>query len=387
MDLGAQPLKRAISSVLISTALVFMASACHADPKSNALFVRARRVARKIHSLEGHLEKTSSTSGAATRKWHGTLQVLKPRCWRARVVSADGKSVLHELSDGVSFVDITERTKQYLRQEPPSEVIGFPNVTSPVLTLLLAPHRLPGEAATHYLGRLRARGQWYQVVSAWDVEGWPPDIQVRLFFDGRGLPVGEELSGRGSGALTIDRNWLTDIRLNVPLAEREFAFTPPADYTLEEIPDFTDRLLRVGTEAPEFRLPRLDGGEPLTLSAARKGGKAVLVVFWTYLFDDGRAELVYLEKVYPRLRGQGLEIIAANPNEPRDQIRRYVKKRHFSFPQAVLPPDSPEVSQAYGLRAFPVTYLIDGPTGKVLWSCMGFDEKSLRAALKGGGLE
>jgi peroxiredoxin len=109
--------------------------------------------------------------------------------------------------------------------------------------------------------------------------------------------------------------------------------------------------LKAGTLAPEFRLPRLDGGE-LSLSELR--GRLVLLVFSSPHCGPCNALAPKLEKFhrkYPRL-----EIVMISKEEP-EANREKVNEHGLTFP--VVLQKQWEVSRDYAYFATPVAYLID----------------------------
>ena len=109
--------------------------------------------------------------------------------------------------------------------------------------------------------------------------------------------------------------------------------------------------LKAGTVAPEFRLPRLDGGE-LSLSELR--GKPVFLVFSSPSCGPCNALAPRLEKFHrkhPRL-----EMVMISKEDP-EANREKVNEHGLTF-QVVLQKQW-EISRDYAMFATPVAYLID----------------------------
>jgi len=109
--------------------------------------------------------------------------------------------------------------------------------------------------------------------------------------------------------------------------------------------------LKAGTVAPEFRLPRLDGGE-LALSDLR--GKFVLLVFSSPHCGPCNILAPKLEKFHRKL--PQLELVMISQREPAEN-RAKVKEHGLTFPVALQ--KQWEVSRDYAYFATPVAYLID----------------------------
>jgi peroxiredoxin len=109
--------------------------------------------------------------------------------------------------------------------------------------------------------------------------------------------------------------------------------------------------LKAGSVAPEFRLPRLEGGE-LALSDLR--GKFVLLVFSSPKCGPCNALAPKLEKFHSKL--PQLEVVMISQGGPEDNFAK-VKEHGLTF--TVVMQKQWEVSRDYAMFATPVAYLID----------------------------
>jgi len=110
--------------------------------------------------------------------------------------------------------------------------------------------------------------------------------------------------------------------------------------------------LKAGTRAPDFRLPRLDGGE---LSLGELRGQRLLLVFSSPHCGPCNTLAPQLEKFHrghPDL--QMVMVSRGEPNENRDKVKEY----GLTF-QVVLQQQW-EISRLYAMFATPMAYLIDG---------------------------
>ncbi len=110
-----------------------------------------------------------------------------------------------------------------------------------------------------------------------------------------------------------------------------------------------------GEPAPPFLLPALTG--PKVALPADLAGKVVALRFWADWCPYCRKEMAELQPVYARLHGRGLEILALNVAQDRDTVRRFVEPLGISYP--VLLDGEGAVARAYGVKALPITWLID----------------------------
>lgn len=158
------------------------------------------------------------------------------------------------------------------------------------------------------------------------------------------------------------------------VAPGAFVFVPPTGAHPLSAGDET-KLLAIGTDAPDFAASHLDG-KPMKLSDFC--GKPVLLSFWFYSCATCREELPRLQKLSAEYAVRGLVTLAVNFGDQPETIGAYFEKEKFTFTPAVQ--NKGEVSSAFGVRAYPSSYLI-GPDGKVVWRAVGFDEATLRSAL------
>jgi peroxiredoxin len=130
--------------------------------------------------------------------------------------------------------------------------------------------------------------------------------------------------------------------------------------------------LKAGTPAPDFHLPRLDGGGDLSLSQLR--GRRVLLVFSSPGCGPCNLVAPELEKFHHQNgaqagspapggegRGEGeppqpLQILMISKGEPKEN-RAKVKEHKLTFP--VVLQQQWEISRRYAMFATPVAYLID----------------------------
>jgi methylamine dehydrogenase accessory protein MauD len=108
--------------------------------------------------------------------------------------------------------------------------------------------------------------------------------------------------------------------------------------------------LKPGRRAPDFTLPRVDGGET---SLKEYGGKRVLLVFVQPNCGPCHEVVPALSRLH---RSGELEVLAVNKAE-RDEAAEWAAEVHAEFP--VLVQDGLEISKKYQVFATPFAFLID----------------------------
>jgi peroxiredoxin len=110
-----------------------------------------------------------------------------------------------------------------------------------------------------------------------------------------------------------------------------------------------------GQPAPTFRLNSLAGGAVSVPADA--AGKVLAIRFWADWCPYCRKEMAELQPVYARLQARGLQILAVNVAQDRDTVQAFVEPLGIAYP-VLLDPDG-ATARAYGVKALPITWLID----------------------------
>ncbi|MCU0840634.1 MAG: TlpA family protein disulfide reductase [Thiobacillaceae bacterium] len=110
-----------------------------------------------------------------------------------------------------------------------------------------------------------------------------------------------------------------------------------------------------GEPAPAFQATTLSG-IPVRVPADY-AGRVVALRFWADWCPYCRREMAELGPVHTRLRAQGLEILAVNVAQDADTVRRFITPLGIAYP-VLLDPDG-AIVRSYGVRALPVTWLLD----------------------------
>ena len=112
----------------------------------------------------------------------------------------------------------------------------------------------------------------------------------------------------------------------------------------------------VGSLAPDFQLPDLDG-QAVSLSDFR--GKPVLINFWASWCGPCLYEMPYIQEVFEdeEWSDKGLIILAVNLGEDPPVVTKFMAAYGFSFP--VLLDVKQVVAQEYNIRGIPASFFID----------------------------
>jgi DsbE subfamily thiol:disulfide oxidoreductase len=106
--------------------------------------------------------------------------------------------------------------------------------------------------------------------------------------------------------------------------------------------------------APDFTLATPDGRK---MSLKDYRGKVVFLNFWATWCPSCRTEMPDMDKLYREFKGKGLEIVAVNVKDKRDDAMGFVKNMKLTYP-IMMDPEG-EIGLLYGAWGMPATYLID----------------------------
>ncbi len=368
---------------LAALLLAALASAAAADRKSEALLKRVQKAIAEAKTLQAEGTVTA-LGGGQEQSFKISVRLMKPNFARIRLTGLPGGDRAL-LSTGSTVYQVLDGPKQYAASPAPptGESLGFVSHFSPE-ALFFSPTGLPEAGKTRHAGEKTVDGRRYEVLEVTSDEA----PQVRKYLVGpsglvevldavfKGTPPAS-----GDQAMTV---WLKDVKVNVPMTPEEFAYTPPADF--KPLQPEQGRLLNPGETAPDFQLPRAEGGQ-LALSDALKGKKAAVVLFWFEKCEVCRAALPELQKLYGQLREKGLEVIAVNAGDPEEVVRRVAREEKLGFP-VVLGGQGEQytLGRAYGVGAYPSLFVV-GPDRKVVMAVLGYPELSLRGVLARLGVQ
>jgi outer membrane lipoprotein-sorting protein len=264
---------------LVGAALLTLGGVASADQKSDALFQKAREALSSARTLEAEVVQRFE-AGDQKGGYTANVRLMKPNLGEVVIKPEGGRPGETTISDGKNLYRIMPGQKQYMRMPAnPKGVGGLAGFFMP-LKAFFEPEALAAGAGHKSAGMKEVDGKSYEVVQF--TSSQPPEGPTRYYFDENGLLAGMEIDLKDGPREGIFRLWLKNLRLNAPLTEKQFAYTPPAGFKLHDpFAELNAALLKVGTSAPDFRLPQPDGGN-LSLSGVRKGKKAVLINFWFY---------------------------------------------------------------------------------------------------------
>ena len=153
------------------------------------------------------------------------------------------------------------------------------------------------------------------------------------------------------------------------------AFVAPlALHAQHEKPD-NSALLAVGTEAPDFSLPTVDGEATIALKDYQ--GRYLVIDFWASWCPDCRKANPRMVDLYKRYADEavGISFLGVSFDTDREACLKAVEKDGITWPQVseLKKWKETEISRLYGIRWIPTVYVIDN-AGKVLYAGNNLNE-------------
>lgn len=148
---------------------------------------------------------------------------------------------------------------------------------------------------------------------------------------------------------------------------------------VEQIESMIARMekVQVGSEAPDFTLPDVDGN-PVSLSSFR--GKYVLVDFWAAWCPDCRKENPNIVSAWEKYKNKNFTVLGVSLDRNRDQWLAAIEKDKLSWTQVSdLKYWSSDAAVLYCIRWIPMSFLID-PEGKII--AIGLEGEELHNKLE-----
>jgi cytochrome c biogenesis protein CcmG, thiol:disulfide interchange protein DsbE len=107
--------------------------------------------------------------------------------------------------------------------------------------------------------------------------------------------------------------------------------------------------------APELRLPRLGGTQPVSLSAWR--GKVVVLNYWASWCPPCRDESPLLERWQKKIASQGGTVVGVDALDVTSDARAFMRRNGLDYP--MLRDGDGHTQQRFGITGYPETFVID----------------------------
>src|SRR5690625_4089899 len=117
-------------------------------------------------------------------------------------------------------------------------------------------------------------------------------------------------------------------------------------------------IYKIGDQAPDFQLQQINKKNDLeTIRHIDCKGKGVMLKFWATLCLPCEVEMPYMEELYPKYKGIGIEIIAVSLDATAPVIHQFIDTYNLTIP---IPHDTrKQVMDLYKMGPIPSAFFIN----------------------------
>ena len=321
-----------------------------------------------------------------------------------------GKTRMEIKTSGTTMLDVSDGETTWVYNSMTKQYAKIPAAQGPAAVMAVMGIKLPDTSYIHT--SYKTTGQETIDIDGQKYECWVVEMQISEFSFASG-PNDKVAPPKVTGAVMtswIDKKLGIDVqftfamtmqmggkdiemnqkvvkkglKIDQPLAEAMFTFTPPPDAKeVKELNLFgmAAKSDLTGKPAPAFEVKTISGE---TFSLATLKGKPVLLDFWATWCRPWRRSMPVLEKISIEFKNSDLVILGVNTGEDREVVEEFLKKAQFEYP-AVLSGES-GILESYKVTAYP-TFILIGRDGKIVANEVGFGgEDQLRQMIDKAGL-
>jgi peroxiredoxin len=143
--------------------------------------------------------------------------------------------------------------------------------------------------------------------------------------------------------------------------------------------------LSVGTKAPNFTLPTIDGKTFTLADNFKAPGKVVVLDLWATWCPPCRAEIPHLINLQSKFKNKRVTIVGVSLDRGKAEVVDFAKEQGINYIVA-HDPNGEKVGGAYQVRGIPATYIID-KSGVIRYAHSGFPRDAAEAKRKAAEFE
>ena len=363
---------RIVLLTLYTVLFAFLGRSAAADGPGDALLKRCVDAEARLQSL--HAEFTQRIdSERATVFRSGEIALKKPNKGHISYREKPGEMhvILH--SDGQTLYRYAPAENEYTKSSIDPAGGNFGNLFAKIFFYAdtLNQFRAQGVGAK-ILGSLLVGGTACKLLK---ILGSPPGTSYQFYIGPDGLLRGMKFESAAAGPKFSEEHRYIKVRTDAGALALAMAWKIPKGARLHPAPSgdpaspdpgdtasqTQQELLKVGSKAPDFKLPAIGGGK-LSLSSFYRGKRVILLNFWNASSDPGVEELSHLGALISDLAGKGFDVLTIDSGDALEPIRKLWLAKKLSL-HGVWKGDT--VIEQYHVLAIPTNYLIDGK-GKII---------------------
>ncbi|WP_432712306.1 TlpA family protein disulfide reductase [Pedobacter sp.] len=178
------------------------------------------------------------------------------------------------------------------------------------------------------------------------------------------LPMGEEVIMenviKNAKEIQTFNNWITELELNIKIDDKLFDKEILSGYNKERIVDEaqqpeTKQLLKIGSLAPNWTLPLLDGG---ILKLSDLKDKIVIIDFWYKACAPCVQQMLDLQKLHDKFDKNKVVFIGVNTKDDPSStnLTTFLKNRGITMKNVY---NGKQIEKLYNVSASPALFIID----------------------------
>jgi peroxiredoxin len=197
-------------------------------------------------------------------------------------------------------------------------------------------------------------------------------ISAKTFLPVRHYVTFEDSTGKAREVQVFDV-WIDEIKFDIPSSDG-FLKSSLGNYNREVSADLPEdkpaSLLAIGTEAPDWELPLLDGTK-LKLSSLL--GKIVIMDFWYKSCLPCQKQMTSLQVLHEKYKDCPVVFIGINTKDDptRDNLSAFLTNRGITMLSVY---QGLKIEAGYHVTASPALFVID-KTGKIVYNLDGYSDK------------
>lgn len=118
-------------------------------------------------------------------------------------------------------------------------------------------------------------------------------------------------------------------------------------------------------QPPAFKLQDTQGN---TVALSDYHGTVLIINFWATWCPPCIKEMPSLQRAWEQLKQEGIQVVAINAGESKEEIVKYTRQQALGFP-LLLDPDM-SVATAWSVKGLPTSYVLD-PSGRTVFRVIG----------------
>jgi thiol-disulfide isomerase/thioredoxin len=373
---------------LLFSLLLLPGMFAQSSPDADALVKNHSAAIQKHASVRYDADLTIEMTGSMPMKMSGEISMAFQRPDKMRMDSKMQGITITMVCDGETTWAYNSMANQYVKKNVAEGVAGIVQMMGmqnlPDISKVNATSKTLRDEIVEIDGQKHDCWVVETKVGAMEVPQAPgakvSDIVMTWWFDKTlGLDLQSTMSMKmdmaGTSMAMNQKMVKKNIKLDEPMPDSFFSFTPPAGATETEnlLGSMLPKGDMAGKDAPDFAVKALDGK---SYSLASLKGKPVLLDFWATWCGPCRKAMPAVEKMYRDYKEQGLMVLAVDAGEERAVVDEFLKKTPVPYPVALS--TESKIAEAYHVEAFPTLVMI-GRDGKVVAHEIGYGGDAMLA--------